>query len=143
MSETIKALSLWQPWATLIAVGLKKHETRSWSTPYRGPLAIHAAKRPPDMSYEDLGLSDEMIALLPRELPLGVVLCVVQLVDCIPTHQLVRRPHFTTSTDYLLGDYSTGRYAWALSLIHVLREPAAARGSQGLWDWTVPEGVRR
>lgn len=40
----MKALSLWQPWATLIAIGAKQYETRGWSTPYRGPLIIHAAK---------------------------------------------------------------------------------------------------
>lgn len=39
----MKALTLWQPWASLIAVGAKTIETRSWSTTYRGPLAIHAA----------------------------------------------------------------------------------------------------
>lgn len=41
----MKALSLWQPWATLIANGAKQIETRSWSTSYRGPILIHAAKR--------------------------------------------------------------------------------------------------
>jgi hypothetical protein len=42
----VKALSLWQPWASLVALGVKTIETRSWSTSYRGPLAIHAARRP-------------------------------------------------------------------------------------------------
>ena len=41
----MKALSLWQPWASLIAAGVKKVETRHWPTAYRGPIAIHAAKR--------------------------------------------------------------------------------------------------
>lgn len=40
----MKAISLTQPWATLVAIGAKKIETRSWRTDYRGPLAIHAAK---------------------------------------------------------------------------------------------------
>lgn len=40
----MKALSLTQPWATLVAIGAKKIETRSWSTSYRGPVAIHASK---------------------------------------------------------------------------------------------------
>ncbi len=39
----MKALTVWQPWATLVAIGAKRIETRSWSTSYRGPLAIHAA----------------------------------------------------------------------------------------------------
>lgn len=45
----MKALTLWQPWASLIALGVKTIETRSWSTSYRGPLAIHAAAKRPDV----------------------------------------------------------------------------------------------
>lgn len=44
-NEPMKALTLWQPWASLVALGVKTIETRSWSTRYRGPLAIHAATR--------------------------------------------------------------------------------------------------
>ena len=51
----MKALTLWQPWASLIAVGAKTIETRSWSTKYRGPLAIHAAKRRPDTEMGEEG----------------------------------------------------------------------------------------
>lgn len=40
----MKAITLTQPWATLVAIGAKRIETRSWATAYRGPLAIHAAK---------------------------------------------------------------------------------------------------
>src|SRR5574343_1234835 len=40
----MKAITLHQPWATLVAIGAKRIETRSWSTNYRGPIAIHAAK---------------------------------------------------------------------------------------------------
>lgn len=41
----IKAITIWQPWASLLACGAKKYETRSWATKYRGPIAIHAAKK--------------------------------------------------------------------------------------------------
>lgn len=39
----MKAITIWQPWASLIACGVKQYETRSWPTKYRGPIAIHAA----------------------------------------------------------------------------------------------------
>ena len=42
----MKALTIWQPWASLLVSGQKKYETRSWATTYRGPIAIHAAMRP-------------------------------------------------------------------------------------------------
>lgn len=38
----MKILTLTQPWASLVALGAKHIETRSWSTSYRGPIAIHA-----------------------------------------------------------------------------------------------------
>ena len=40
--KEVRAISLWQPWATLIANGHKRYETRAWRTAYRGPLLIHA-----------------------------------------------------------------------------------------------------
>lgn len=57
----MKALTLWQPWASLIALGIKRIETRSWSTNYRGPLAIHAAKRPPGVEMLEDGRAGEII----------------------------------------------------------------------------------
>ena len=42
----MKAITIWQPWASLIACGVKKYETRSWATKYRGPIAIHSALKP-------------------------------------------------------------------------------------------------
>lgn len=41
----MKVISIIQPWATLIALGEKKFETRSWKTKYHGELAIHAIKK--------------------------------------------------------------------------------------------------
>ncbi len=57
MTEKIKALTIWQPYASLIAAGLKQYETRSWSTRYRGLLAIHAAKR---WIGEECGFTDTL-----------------------------------------------------------------------------------
>jgi hypothetical protein len=46
-ATSLKALTLTQPWASFVAAGVKGLETRSWSTNYRGPLAIHAAAQFP------------------------------------------------------------------------------------------------
>ncbi|QAT49302.1 ASCH domain-containing protein [Caproiciproducens sp. NJN-50] len=40
----MKAITIWQPWASLLACGAKQFETRGWATSYRGPIAIHAAE---------------------------------------------------------------------------------------------------
>lgn len=100
----VKALSLWQPWASLIALGVKTIETRSWSTKYRGPLAIHAAKRAPEAgsSIGDYRVTrartprDEPFRLWSHQivngrggqhadvLPLGAVVATCELVDVVP-----------------------------------------------------------
>lgn len=91
----MKGISLWQPWASAIALGAKRVETRSWSTKYRGPLAIHAAKR---CNVNELigisstwswcgALNHKMGATekLWEKLPFGAIVAVAQLVDCRPT----------------------------------------------------------
>ena len=92
----MKALTLHQPWASLIALGIKTIETRSWSTTHRGSIAIHAAKRHPKIGdmrtvvdnpsawdrWRDAGLAPSQIDVHPG--PLGAVVATARLVDCIP-----------------------------------------------------------
>jgi activating signal cointegrator 1 len=71
----VKAISLWQPWATLIALGEKKFETRSWLTNYRGQIAIHAAKRmePDQLEFCERPVFQQVLSkhgILTRDLPL-------------------------------------------------------------------------
>ena len=84
----MKALTLHQPWASLVAVGVKTIETRSWSTKYRGRLAIHAGARKPTMdAVYAPALAEgwrwlEGAGLVP--LPLGAVVATCELVDVVP-----------------------------------------------------------
>ncbi len=109
---SIPVLSLHQPWASLIAIGVKTIETRSWSTKYRGPLAIHAAAMQPDADADDLGvrLGDWLafkdgagwsaqhyasgIAGAPADLPLplGAIVATCTLVDVVPMVPLCPTP---------------------------------------------------
>lgn len=106
----MRGLTLHQPWATLIARGAKHYETRSWSTRYRGPLAIHA------------GAGEHPL------LPAGAIVAVCHLVDVTPTAELT--PH---AVELALGDWSPGRYAWRLEHVHEVYPPVACKGRQGLW----------
>ncbi len=90
----MKAISLWQPWATFVALGVKTIETRSWKTSYRGPLAIHAAKRRPDDGYGGehwqcpRGSGTVMLAndldRVFHPMPLGAIVATCSLVDVAP-----------------------------------------------------------
>lgn len=121
----IKAITLHQPWASL--VGRHKHyETSSWSTNYRGKIAIHASKFKPNCSTE---LSE----LAGGNLPLGAVIAIADLTDCIEmTSEFISQQ---TETEIRCGHWEVGRYAWKLENVQYLEAPIPARGYQGLWNW--------
>jgi hypothetical protein len=60
----VKALSVRQPYAALLVTGAKRAEYRSWSTHYRGPLLIHAAKGEP-WDVEDPALVEALASTDP------------------------------------------------------------------------------
>lgn len=153
-----KAISLWQPWASAIAVGAKFIETRSWATDYTGPLLIHAAKRCVQREMRDFASDSPFIAalapILPRDLygrlhkylPFGALVAVCNLVDCVPVEQLdVSRlddPNWHEGlswTERDLGDYSPGRFGWVLENVKPFKSPIPYKGAQGLFD--VPYSV--
>lgn len=138
----MKALSLTQPWASLVQVKSKRCETRSWYTNYRGPLVIHASKGYPgwckDFAKETYTRDALGCRLDPVDLPCGVGLCVVNLVACVKTtelHKLNAINFRVSANEITFGDYGEGRYAWALEHLFDFPEPIPAKGALGLWDW--------
>jgi activating signal cointegrator 1 len=132
--HTLPALSLWQPWATLVAIGAKRNETRSWSTSYEGPLAIHATKG--NLDREVLDAESFRRALAGRELPRGAVLAVGWLDGCVRTASLVGTG--LSDQEMAFGDYTPGRWAWLFARVIELSQPVPARGAQGMWTWESP-----
>lgn len=135
----MRAISLHQPWASLVAHGLKRFETRSWTTSYRGPLAIHAAKR--KVVIDELNaiieeaLYDAGYRYLPQ-LPYGCIVCTCELVAVCSTNNVKHLPAFKqiAETELYFGDYSPGRFAWQLDNVQIV-DNIPARGSQGFWEW--------
>ena len=139
---TIKALTLWQPWATMMALGFKTVETRSWSTDYRGPLAIHAAQNFPAEARK-FCRENKVKRILDAygygrlsELPRGVVVAYGTLADVLPAHTILNSIGLD---EHLLGEYSPGRFAWRIINCHRLLTPIPAKGKQRLWNWGPPE----
>ena len=130
----MKALTLTQPWATLVALGHKQVETRSWRTQYRGPIAIHAAKGFPSEACRFAGV-ERAIGRIPARIPRGAVVCIINLVDCQPTEEVALR---ISGLERHLGDYTPGRWAWLFdpASLHVFDEPLAAKGALSLWEWS-------
>lgn len=130
----MKAITLWQPWATLIAIGAKRYETRSWSPHYRGPLAIHAAKTGRDIArYRGRPKIEEALTRAGYSfdtLPLEAMVCTARLEEVLPAEVVVRQG---LADDF--GDYGAGRFAWRLVDVRPLVEPVPTRGWQGFWEW--------
>lgn len=90
MNNVMRAITLTQPWATLVAVGAKRIETRSWGTAYRGPLAIHAAKGA-NREAREFARAEPALSILQRhgyntweQLPRGVFVARCELIDVVP-----------------------------------------------------------
>ena len=148
----MKAISLWQPWATLVAVGAKCCETRSWGTSYRGPIVIHAAKRW-SLELRDLCLTEPFLGALAMHRPNQAG--AFYLEDCLdevcPRGVIVATAHLdacvsidlrTTPVDrreQAFGDYSPGRFRWDLTDVRRFAEPIPYRGRQGLFE--IPDAV--
>lgn len=143
----MRALTLHQPYATLVAIGAKSIETRGWPTEYRGPLAIHAAKTLHEYAYNVFFHAPcrEVLAAVgieePAQLPLGVVVAVTDLVAVEPIDvdylEGARRragPVGLPPFEGFFGDYTPGRFAWRLANRRRLPAPIMCRGLQGLWE---------
>lgn len=155
----MKALTLWQPWASLWAAGIKRNETRSWATSHRGPLVVHAAKADCDDLYRLLGRDVHAITQLDaatfrglyrhiNELPRGCIVGTVDVVGCYELEEVTfsdgsvgpawRVAADGTETDWpsalelLLGNYTPGRFAW-IGRKHRTVEPIPCHGRQSLW----------
>lgn len=131
----MKAISLWQPWASLWLSGRKVHETRCWSTSYRGPLYIHAAKKCVYIHHEipflDI-LNDEFGGHWAMDLPTGAIIGEVDLVDCVPVESL--GPGHRCSDDFFCGDFSAGRFAWRCENPRPLDSPLPYVGRQRIFN---------
>lgn len=133
----MKALTIWQPYASLIPKGLKHYETRSFKTNYRGPLLIHSGHKSMRwiLKHSNEEALDVAIEIFGTEelmnLPAGCAICIVDLVDCIEM-----TPEFIAAqspTELAVGDWQPGRYAWKMENPRAV-DPVKLIGKLGFWD---------
>ncbi len=137
----MKALSLHQPWASLIVLGVKRLETRAWQTEHTGHLLIHASRTfPPEgrrlcrqapirSLLAEAGFIDEC------DLPRGALLGAVQLRRCQRTEEIDLDA--LSDLDRVLGNFAPGRWVWYLEQPERFARPIPCRGKLGLFP--VPE----
>jgi hypothetical protein len=128
-AEAVKALTVSQPFASLLASGDKWVENRTWGTSYRGELAIHAGKGSQYLSREEL-----------KQYPTGCVLAVGVLVACVNLLDVVVDPKELEAasvdvTEFIAHEHTEGPWCWVFRLMTPLEKPVPAVGKQGLWEW--------
>lgn len=156
----MKALSILQPWASLVVIGLKHIETRPRNTKYRGPLLIHSSKR---LTTENIRLGQAFnmnhgagLGFID-DLPLGQIIGKVDLIGTFPTDLVwsgsggigfkcnlrvkdgdVLKMVQITKAEEAFGDYSPGRYGWLLSNPVLFKAGIPINGQLGLWEYNGP-----
>ena len=122
------ALTISQPYASLIASGEKWIENRRWETKYRGPLAIHAGKGTQYLDRAQLA-----------EYPAGVV-AVANLAACFRLADLDLLGDRLAAVGLTIDavrqhEHAEGPWCWLLRDVHRLRVPCPCSGARGLWPW--------
>lgn len=143
----MKVLSLKQPWASLVAIGAKKWETRSWKPSpamhyilQHDGILIHSSAK---IGKMEAGLMtfppfaqhrDEIGAF-----PLGKIVCWVRVGRIIPTTQWLEdnQPdiYAINTEEREFGNYESGRWAWELTELVKFDNPIPAKGALSLWDY--------
>lgn len=152
--DAMKAISLWQPWASALFVNhvltlkpLKPDETRHWALPgwlIGKEIAIHAAKRDTrderefwDELHENDKLSFALIGVTSYEtLPRGCLIGTLKFTACVPTVACGIR---MGDAAFWWGNYLAGRFAWRREETKLFPRPIPCVGRQGIFDVQIPE----
>ncbi|MCU1330695.1 MAG: 2-oxoglutarate dehydrogenase [Bryobacterales bacterium] len=139
----MRAISISEPAATLIAVGEQRFKVRSWRPEFRGPLAIHVSSRYPRRlqwrssqieacrRLQRHGIWVPSVELMRT---LGMVIAIVDFVGAYRCEDVDQhcgiRPG---SPDYELDTYEAGRFAWKFENPRRLQRPERFPGTKGFF----------
>ncbi len=128
----MKALTVIQPWAWLIATGQKLVENRSWKPPEHmigQRIALHAGKK--RNSKVDIWLEDSLDILTPEELDIGAIVATVRIAGVITLEEQLAPAQ---------RQWFCGPFGWVFDQVAILDEPILdVNGQLGLWN--VPDDV--
>lgn len=123
----MRVITLKQPWATLVAEGLKKYEFRSWKYSYRGEILIHAGKgvdKDAMKKFEHLNLN----------YPHSKIIAKVKILDCIELNDEINRQIIEENELVYGHKYDRTGYAWKLEVVEKIDDDKAISGKQGIWN---------
>ncbi len=124
----MKALTIKEPWATLIIEGYKKYEFRSWKTSYRGKILIHAG-----LSIEKDSV--ERFKKYNLNYIKGAIIGEAVLTDCILVDEKINQELLNINETVYGRSNHEGLYAWKLENIKKYDKPIYIKGKLGLWNY--------
>lgn len=127
----MKVITLKQPWASLVAYGIKKYEFRTWKTNYRGKLLVHAGAgidKDEMKKYVDLGI----------DFPKSKIIAIVDLVDCCLLDDELNKKIILENNIAYGNKIRTG-YAWKLDNVKMINIDEKINGQLGLWNYDYEE----
>ena len=132
----MRALTVCQPYATLILEGSKRVENRTWETKYRGRMYIHAGRDRSWLSIQDRdGVEWEMAADRPVDrLPFGAVVGMATLVDCVPMDEIEAGKYDEKYPWLSTHEHAIGPWCWIFAERPTPLGPWPWKGRQGLFD---------
>ncbi len=122
----MKVLTLKQPWATLVAEGIKKYEFRTWKTNYRGKVLIHAGAgvdKKELSRFKDLNL----------EYPSKKIIAEVEIEDCLELDDKLN-DKIIQENNIAYGSKKRTGYAWKLKNVKKIDINKEINGKLGLWN---------
>ena len=130
----MKVITIKQPFATLIAEGLKEYEFRTWKTKYRGDILIHAGKgidKKAMKRYEHLNL----------EYPSGCIIAKATITDCIyiesEARKMLKEKNSLVYSSIIKHTEWEG-YGFKLENVEKI-DPIYINGKLSLWDYDYPQ----
>ena len=164
-TEQINAITIWQPYASLLSEGFKLTETRSWAPPLRTlrePIAIHSGSRKVKLDTIPFHVQRKMQVEYGDDWRTQIAYGCILAVGTLDSYywvtggprtddtgqEVVKAQHVKTPGQSRLtdprhveiptdpwGDYSTGRYIWKITDLKPLESPIKTSGSRNLWKW--------
>lgn len=128
----MKALTICQPYAEMIARGDKRVENRTWFTSHRGPLYIHAGK---SREWLDGDTDDELAEEFGRQIEFGAIVATCRLVDCLHIDKIEAGQYDARFPWLRTHEHTNGEWCWVLDEIQRLPQPIVINGKQGLWEY--------
>ena len=124
----MKAITIKQPWASLIVKGYKKYEFRSWKTKYRGKILIHAV----------ISIEKDMLERFKEynlDYSKGAIIGEAEIVDCILVdEEFNEKLRKINKTVYGRSNH-VETYAWKLENVIKYEKPIYIKGQLGLWNY--------